>query len=141
LSDNFKWSTIHRLETAIRISQKYPFAKIIICGREHSNFINSYLKKEDKYRFLSQNMSTNTYEDAFYLSKKIKGIFKQNIILVTSSPHQRRAFHTFIRFFSGEIYNFPSNDYANLYSPILPSGWLAQIINIYKDYKYNGKIL
>ena len=87
-------------------------------------------------------MSTNTHEDALFLKKMAKEMRLFPMVIVTSQPHLRRALHTFGRVFPNHrVSGFATNDLSNIYSAFLPSGWLAIIINVVKDWKYNGKII
>lgn len=141
LSDDFNWSTIHRLDTGIKLFKKFPKAKIVVCGKDKSALMKSYLLKNNIRRYIVEDKSTNTYEDVFFLKKMIRGIENEDILLVTSAYHQRRALHTFRKIMKAEIYNYPTNDFLNPFSPMIPTGWVAYIINIIKDFKYNKRII
>lgn len=135
LSSSFKNITRQRIKTGLKLASFYPESKILFSGHDH---IELFLKhsKNIKSRVLIEDKSTNTYENAFFC-KKFLGDSK-NIILVTSHSHQVRARNTFRRVYEDlEICNYPTNDIFTLYSPLLPSGWIASLINFIKDWKYN----
>ena len=127
--------TKQRIELGINVASKYSNSKILFCGKGKTDLFTKDIKNFSNTYFINKD-STNTYEDAF-LSKKYLGSI-QSIILVTSSSHQRRAMHTFSRVYKNlKIYNYPTNDFLTPYSPFLPSGWAAVLINLLKDYEYN----
>ncbi len=140
LSGDFIWDTVARLNRGLELRKKFPEAIIVICGRKRAIFMRSYLARHGLRKVVVQDQSTNTYEDAKFLFDLLSPDLRTNLALVTSSPHQRRANHTFKKVFTGNIYNFPTDDFFNWYSPVFLGGWLANLINIYRDWKYNGKI-
>lgn len=141
LSGDFNWDTVRRLEKALALLKVFPSATPVVCGGERSALMQKILRRKGVTKFIVQDRSTNTREDAEYLLPLLSQTYNSALGLVTSSPHQRRAHHTFRRIFpDAVIYNFPTEDFLTLYSPLLPTGWLANLLNIYKDWRYNGKI-
>lgn len=141
LSGDFTWDTTKRLGGAVALLKKFPTATVAVCGKGRSAMMQEILRGKGVTKFIVQDHSTNTCEDAVYLLPLLPQAEKLTLGLVTSSPHQRRAYHTFKKTFpKTTIYNFPTNDFINLYSPLLPTGWIANLLNIFKDWKYNGKI-
>lgn len=142
LSGDFDWDTATRVKKGLGLRKKYRDAKFIICGKPKRNLLLKIAKKHRVSEIIIQDKSTNTFEDAFFLKKlaQQKNIFP--MLVVTSQPHLRRSLHTFAKVFPNKlIYGSPTNDFLNIYSPFLPSGWLAVILNVFKDLKYNGKII
>lgn len=133
--------TLSRLRTTIRLIENYPNATIAICGKEKANLMKNFLKTKKFNKVLIQNKSTNTYEDALYLKSMLHKKEKANFILVTSSAHQKRAYNTFKRVFKNTIWNYPTSDIFSFYSPLLPTGWVINSINAFKDKKHNNKWL
>ena len=141
LSGDYNWDTLKRLQKGIKLKKDNKKASIIICGKEKSGLIKDELKINGHKDYIVQDKSTNTYEDATYLKVFVSEHNIFPIALVTSQPHMRRSLHTFQRVFPNKkIYPFSTNDLFNLYSPFLPTGWLGAFVNIYKDFKYNGRI-
>lgn len=141
LSGDFDWDTTKRIEKGLKLKMKHKNAKFIVCGKLKRDLMLKVAKNRCR-KIIIQDKSTNTHEDAFFLKKLAgqKDIFP--MMIVTSQPHLRRSLHTFIKVFPTKtIYGSSTNDFLNIYSPFLPSGWLAAIINILKDLKYNGKIV
>jgi uncharacterized SAM-binding protein YcdF (DUF218 family) len=141
LSGDFNWDTVKRLERVVVLLNKFPTAMVAICGKGRSALMQEHLRRNGVAKFITQDRSTNTCEDAVYLLPLLPPAEKITLGLVTSSPHQRRAYHTFKRIFpKTTIYNFPTSDFINLYSPLFPLGWVANLLNIFKDWRYNGQI-
>jgi len=142
LSGDYDWDTLMRVEKGIELKKNlFRRSKLIICGRNKSVLMSKLMRQYKCRNFVTQNKSTNTLEDAIYLKGiiKTKDIFP--LMVVTSQPHLRRALHTFRAVFPNrEIVGFPTDDLLNLYSPFLPTGWIAVLMNVMKDWKYNGKI-
>lgn len=141
LSANRDDITLSRLKTAVRLRTTYPHATIAICGKEKADLMKGFLKANGVVNILVQNRSTNTHEDAFYLKNLLTEKEKSSFILITSSAHQRRAYNTFRRVFKSTIWNHPTNDILSFYSPLLPSGWIFNTINLIKDKQYNNQLL
>lgn len=141
LSANRDDITLSRLKAAIRLRANYPKATIAICGKEKASLMESFLKSYKVNNVLVQSMSSNTYEDASYLKDMLPEKEKSGFVLVTSSAHQRRASNTFRRVFEGKFWNHPTNDLLSYYSPLLPLGWVATCVNLWKDKKYNNRFL
>lgn len=137
LSGDFMWDTVVRLKKGAKLSKIFPKTRIVVCGKYRGLFMKNYLQQQIQKKILLQNKSTTTFEDAKFLREILPQ--NSNLILVTSSPHQRRAYHTFQKIFNGNIYNAPTNDLFNYYSPLYFGGWIAVLINLFKDLKYNGK--
>ena len=133
--------TLSRLRTAIKLIGNYPGATIATCGKEKASLMKNFLKSKKFNKVIIQNKSTNTYEDALYLKNLLPQKEKSSFILITSSAHQRRAYNTFRRVFKSTIWNHPTNDILSFYSPLLPSGWIFNTINLIKDKQYNNKLL
>jgi len=137
LSASLDSVTLNRIRKGICISRNNPNSTVIFCGKEKSKLFKEHAG-EIKNQIYIQDKSTNTYEDARYCKDVIKK--KSSVVLVTSYSHQIRAFHTFKRVFKDlEVYNSPTNDFFTWYSPFLPIGWIAFLINCFKDWKYNRK--
>ena len=139
LSAAYDLITIKRLKVALSLLKKYPKAKLVVCGKEKANLMRSFLKTRGVSGFIVQDKSSNTFEDAKYLKDLLPEREKTNFILVTSASHQRRAYNTFKRVFLGKVWNYPTNDIFSFYSPLFPIGWLANLINLLKDLRYNKK--
>ena len=136
LSGNFDWDTISRAKKGIDLKRNFKNAKFAVCGK-YRGFLAEKIIQSHRYKsIILQDKSTNTYEDAFFLKKvsNDKDLFPMAV--VPSQPHLRRALHTFAKVFPNRIiYGFATNDFLNIYSPFLPSGWLAIAINVIKDWK------
>lgn len=132
--------TLSRLRTATQLKASYSAAKIAICGKEKVILMKKFLKSQDVSNILVQDKSTNTYEDALYLKNLLPQKEKSSFVLITSSAHQRRAYNTFKRVFKGTIWNYPTHDIFSFYSPLLPIGWIVNIVNAIKDKQYNNKL-
>ncbi len=141
LSGDFDWDSIERTKIATKIYQNinyYPH--FIICGKFKSKIMKEIANQNKIKHIIIQNKSTNTYEDAHFLKEIMRNNDIFPTVLVTSSIHTLRSFHTFKRVFpKKEIYFAINHDFSNIYSPFLLTGWLGRIINIFKDYKYNGR--
>lgn len=140
LSASLDRVTLDRLKKALILHKKYPSAEIICCGKYQSGLMEKYLKSNNITNFTLV-PSTNTYEDARLFNEKINLKKSGEFAIITSSAHQRRSFHTFQKVFKGNCYNVPTDDLFKLYTPLLPLGWIANLNNILKDYKYNKRIL
>jgi len=142
LSGDFDWDTAVRVRKGLKLRKKHRGAKFIICGKFKRNLMLEIAKKQRVGEIIIQDKSTNTYEDALFLKELVKQKNTFPMLIVTSQPHLRRSLHTFVKVFPNKIiYGFSTNDFLNIYSPFIPSGWLAVILNIFKDIKYNGKII
>lgn len=142
LSGDFDWDTLKRVERGIELNRLYKDSKIVICGKHKRSLMQNTLRRFKVKNIIVQDKSTNTFQDALFLKKILKKKMKFPIVLITSSPHLKRSIHTFQRVFRDKrIFTFSTNDFLNLYSPLLPTGWLAVLINMFKDFKYNGKII
>jgi len=141
LSGDFDWETVLRVRQGIELKRVFKRAKIVVCGKYKRLLMLKILQNFGYRDVVVQDKSTNSYEDAFFLRGiKSKQLFP--MVIVTSQPHMRRALHSFIKVFpEDKIYGFTTRDNLNLYSSFLPSGWMAVTINIFKDWKYNGKII
>ncbi len=141
LSGKNKYIAKFRIKEGIKLYRKGN--QIIVCGKKMSKFMKFELEKTGVKKVLVQDMSTNTNEDAKYLVEMFSQTKNRKIILVTSLSHQRRAFHSFLNFYQeSHIINRPAwGEIVSWYSPLLPSGWFAVILNIYKDLRYNGRVL
>lgn len=128
--------TKQRIVTAIALKKEYPNAKIIACGKFHSNYMKQLLETNNVNDYILQSKSTNTYEDALF-TKDIVLNKKSDFILVTSPTHLRRAFHTFERIFANNILCKSSSLFLSTDSVLSPIGWISIIIEGYKDIKYN----
>jgi uncharacterized SAM-binding protein YcdF (DUF218 family) len=142
LSGDFDWDTITRVRKGVELRKKHRSAKFILCGKFKRDLMLEIAKKEGVEKIIIQDRSTNTYEDAYFLKELVGQKNTFPMLIVTNQPHLRRSLHTFANIFPDKaIYGLPTNDFFNIYSPFLPSGWLAVAINIFKDIKYNGKII
>lgn len=136
LSAAVKFVTRQRIMKAIALKKEYSNAKIITCGKFHSNYMKQLLETNNVSDYILQSKSTNTYEDALS-TKDIVLNEKSDFILVTSPTHQRRALHTFKRVFYNKIICKPSSLFLSFDSILLPIGWISIFIEVYKDIKYN----
>lgn len=142
LSGDYDWDTTLRTLKGVEMKKKYKKLNLIICGKYKSSLMLNTIRKAGVDKIIIQNKSTNTFEDALFIKEMSEGKNIFPLILVTSSPHMMRSYHTFQRVFPNKvIYKSPTNDLLNLYSPFLPTGILAVIVNIIKDWKYNGKFV
>ncbi len=140
LSGDYDWDTRYRVQAALKLAIAFPGIEIMLCGRDKAAFMRRTIKAAG-YAGLwrSQDTSTNTEEDAAF-TKKILGGQSKRLILVTSGSHQRRSYHTFQRAYpEAVIFNAPTNDWLNRYSPFLPLAWFGMVMNIYKDWLYNRR--
>lgn len=129
--------TKRRIAKGIEVASRYPLTKILFCGKKMSPLFQKEMMNICNTCFVN-NKSTNTYEDALYAKRYLKNV--KNVILITSSSHQRRARNTFHRVYRDmKIYNISTNDIFTLYSPFLPTGWVVTFINLFKDWKYNSR--
>ena len=136
LSASFDRITRKRILKGVKIAKTYPECKVLFCGQKKSCLFQQHIKNISNDCFINAE-STNTYEDAFFSKKYLEDV--DSIILVTSSAHQRRSKNTFQRVYKNlKIYNSPTNDLFCFYSPFLPSGWIVVMINLIKDWRYNG---
>ncbi len=139
LSASSNRMTKRRIAKGIEVASRYPSAKILFCGKKMSSLFQEEVKSIHNTCFMN-NESINTYEDALYAKRYLENV--RNVILITSSSHQRRARNTFRRVYRDmKIYNVPTNDIFTQYSPFLPTGWIATLINLLKDWKYNSRKL
>ncbi len=137
LSASSNKMTKRRIAKGVEVASRYPTAKILFCGKKMSSLFQEEVKNICNTCFVN-NESTNTYEDALYGKRYLKNV--KNVILITSSSHQRRARNTFHRVYRDmKIYNISTNDIFTLYSPFLPTGWVVTFINLFKDWKYNSR--
>jgi uncharacterized SAM-binding protein YcdF (DUF218 family) len=143
LSGSTKSLTKRRILYSMQVKTKYGVPLLIACGKEMSGFMQDLVHSHNVNEFIIQSISTNTYEDAEFSLKYVKDQNINTIGLVSSAAHLRRALHTFQRVYLSDkdIIPYPTSDIFSLYSPLWPIGWLAVLVNIYKDYKYNKKIL
>ena len=141
LSVSNKYVTNFRLKQAVNLNNSDNV--IVICGKRMSKYMRSKLNEANIFEVNVQDRSMNTYEDAKFLLKYFPQTKRANIVLVSSLSHQRRAYNTFSKFFSrNQIVNRPSwGELLSVYSPFLPSGWLASLLNMYKDLLYNRRVL
>ena len=128
--------TLDRIKHAKELAKSFNEAKLLSCGKYKKELFK--LKLSDlKNRSVLQIDSTNTYEDAYEVKKIVKD--SENMVLVTSHSVQVRALNTFLKFFKREnIYCSPTNDLMSWYSPLLPTGWIASLLNYIKDRRYNS---
>lgn len=140
LSASYNSVTLKRLKTGLNLLKRYPKAIAVACGRTKSGIIKDFFRDRGISKAIVQDKSLNTYEDAVYLRARLPDGKNTEFILISSSGHQRRAYNTFKRVFEGEIWNHPSNDLFSFYSPLLPTGWFVNLVNVYKDIKYNRKV-
>ncbi len=141
LSGDFDWDTKMRVKEAIVLKKEFKNSRLILCGKVKYPLMLNLMKAKGYRDFITQNKSTNTIQDALFLKKKIRHLNLFPLAIVTSGPHLRRALHTFSKIFpKEEVYGFSTSDLLDLYSPFLPTGWIAALINVFKDWKYNGKI-
>jgi uncharacterized SAM-binding protein YcdF (DUF218 family) len=110
--------------------------EILVTGYSHFGLMK--LLEDLSNKCLLYPASKNTSEDAMFCRKHILERGYNKIGIVTSHAHQLRALNTFkSRIPSVDIYCFPTSDIFSYYSPFLPTGWYAGVINFYKDKKYN----
>jgi len=137
LSGKNKYITSFRLKQALKLHK--PSRPIAICGKDMSSYMKSQLEKQGISNLLIQDKSTNTYEDAKYLSEMFPQTKHNKFVLISSLSHQRRAYKTFLKVFNKEqISNSPAwFELFSWYSPLIATGWIATGLNIYKDFKYS----
>ena len=141
LSADYDWDTRYRVHAALTVAAAHPEIEIILCGRDKAALMRRTIEASGYAgSWRSQDKSTNTEEDATF-TKEILGGDAKRLILTTSAPHQRRSYHTFQRAYpEAVIYNAPTNDWLNRYSPLLPLALVGMLMNIYKDWIYNRRI-
>ena len=139
LSGKTKYITNFRLLWGIHLIKKHKYkGKVYVCGKECGNYMQEYIQARVKGVTVEVVLSSNTLEDATLVRDIIKGI-DTNILLVTSLSHQMRAFNTFCKVFnSSQIINSPTwYEIISWYSPFLPTGWVATLLNVSKNLMYN----
>ncbi|MFH2109399.1 MAG: YdcF family protein [Patescibacteria group bacterium] len=141
LSAANRYITKYRLKYALKVWRgNGEIQPIAVCGKNLHRYMKDYLESRGATKIIVQDMSTNTLEDAQYLVKLLKNQCLESIVLVTSLSHQRRAYKTFRKIFKNGIANRPAwNELFSLYSPLLPTGWVATSVNLYKDIKHRSK--
>lgn len=142
LSGSNKYITRFRIKQVVSLSRNRR-ATVILCGKELANFMKQELEDCGINNVLLQDKSTNTEEDAKFLKKDYISTGDVKLILVSSLSHQRRVYHTFLKYFdSSQLVNSPAwSEIFSYYSPLLPTGWFAVLLNAYKDYKYNKRFV
>jgi len=137
LSGKNKYITNFRLKQALKLYK--PPSSVAICGKDMSAYMKSKLQSNGVKNVLVQDKSTNTLEDAKYLSEMFPETNKKNFVLISSLSHQRRAYNTFRKVFNKDrISNSPAwQEFFSWYSPLIVTGWIATGLNMYKDYKHN----
>lgn len=141
LSASQDFVTLSRLKHGIQLLKKHPNTPLVVCGKEKANLMKKYLFEQNIKNTIIQDQSTNTYEDAIFLKRILGKKEYKKIILVSSEAHQRRALHSFQNIFNSKIFNSPSLDLFTFYSILLPTGWIINFLNSYKDLKYNGRLI
>ena len=139
LSGSTKYITNFRLLWAVYLITKHNYqGKVYVCGKEFGSYMRDYLHNRTQGIDIEIVNTNNTFEDARFTRKLIE-TDTSKFVLITSLSHQTRAYTTFKKAFNAsQIINCPTwYDVGSWFSPLLPTGWAASIINTVKNYQYN----
>ena len=139
LSGKSKYITDFRLRWGINYIRKHNYkGKVYVCGKNFGSYMQDYISDRVKDVTIEIVQSTSTMEDAVLTRAVVKGN-DSVILLITSLSHQRRAFNTFSKVFNpDQITNCPTwYEVWSWYSPLLPTGWVATLLNVLKNFTYN----
>lgn len=138
LSASNKLLTRQRLNRAQQLYEILGKPKIVLSGKYMSKYMLKFMKERKFSGVITQDKSTNTLEDAIFCREIITLGKRDCLALITHSSHQRRAYRTFSKVFKTKILSFPVNPIFAIDSIVLPTGWISTVVNVFKDWKYNG---